>query len=340
MLIVLAIVVASVLSTGLVWKGTGLLESATDALTTYYRVPALVQGAVFVAAGSSFPELSTVVLSTLLHDTFDLGVAAIVGSAIFNILVIPGLSGWFAPTEALETSRDLIYKEAQFYLVAVATLFVTFSLAVIYMPVEGGHLQGRIGRPLALMPIGLYGFYLFLQYEDTADYEPETTPDEVQPLWEWGRLAASLATILVGVEGLVRAAIWLGEYFHTPDAFWGVTIVAAGTSVPDAFVSVRTARNNQPIVSIANVLGSNVFDLLIAIPAGVLLGGAAVVNYSVAAPMMGVLAVATFVLLTCLRTNMELSRSESGVLMALYGLFVVWLLLETAGPLDLVFADE
>jgi cation:H+ antiporter len=331
-------VVAAILSTLLIWKGTGWLESSTDALATYYHIPAVVQGAILAAVGSSFPELSTVVLSTLLHDTFDLGVAAIVGSAIFNILVIPGISGLVAEHSALETNRDLVYKEAQFYMVSIATLLLTFSLAAIYSPVEGTtHIEGRVGRLLALLPIAFYGLYLFLQYQDTVDHEPETEEHDIQSLREWSMLAGSLVLIVVGVEGLVRTSVWLGDYFDTPDAFWGATVVAAGTSVPDAFVSARTARDGRPIVSIANVLGSNVFDLLVAIPAGILIAGASVVDYSIAAPMMGVLIVATVVLLTFLRTDMILSTVEAIALLVMYGVFITWMLLETVGPLNALF---
>ena len=106
--------------------------------------------------------------------------------------------------------------------------------------------------------------------------------------------------------------------------------------MPDAFVSVRAARAGNATTCIANVLGSNVFDLLVAIPAGVLIAGAAVVNYSIAGPLMGVLTLATVVLFVTMRTGMALSRRESALLLLLYVAFVVWITLESFAVVDLI----
>ncbi len=331
-------------ATALIWKGSGLLETASERLAAHYRLPDIVQGAVVVAVGSSFPELSTVVVSALVHGEFELGVAAIVGSALFNILVIPGVAGLVA-RERLPSSRDLVYKEAQFYIISVAVLLLTFSFAAIYNPVEAGAagsgggeqaILGEMTRWLAAIPVGLYLLYVFVQYQDTLDHEGEAAPDTIRPAREWGRLLLSLAVILAGVEGLVRAAIAFGEHFGTPSFLWGITVVAAGTSVPDAFVSVRAARAGRSVTSLANVLGSNIFDLLVCIPAGVLIAGAAVINFSVAAPMMGVLTAATVALFLMLRTGMTLSRREAAALLALYAVFVLWIGAESFALVDLV----
>ncbi|MCB9752353.1 MAG: sodium:calcium antiporter [Myxococcales bacterium] len=337
MLIALYALVALV-STAIIWKGSALLESSAEQLSRYYELPEVVQGAVIVAIGSSFPELSTTVLSTLVHGEFELGVSAIVGSAIFNILVIPGVAGLVVDKQ-LDANRDLVYKEAQFYMIAVAVLLLTFSFAAIYNPVDrvaDGPILGELDRGLALIPIGGYLLYLFLQYQDTKDYTPPPRDEEIRPGAQWLTLLASLVIILAGVEGLVRAAIALGEAFGTPSFLWGLTVVAAGTSVPDAFVSVRAARAGNATTCIANVLGSNVFDLLVAIPAGVLIAGAAVVNYSIAGPLMGVLTLATVVLFVTMRTGMALSRRESALLLLLYVAFVVWITLESFAVVDLI----
>lgn len=337
MLDILLWTVVAVVSTGVIWKGSGLLESSSERLSAYYRLPDIVQGAVVVAVGSSFPELSTTVISAAIHGAFEIGVAAIVGSALFNILVIPALAG-LVGRDQLRANRDLVYKESQFYMIAVAVLTLTLSFAVIYHPTEGptGTIQGELTRGLALIPLLLYLLYVFVQYQDTIDHEGEADLRDIRPLREWGRLALSLAIIVAGVEGLVRAAINFGEIFDTPGFLWGITVVAAGTSVPDAFVSVRAARAGRGITSMANVLGSNIFDLLVCIPAGVLVAGAAVINFSVAAPMMGVLTAATIALFLMMRTRMVLSRVESVLLLVLYFGFLGWVGAESFAAIDLV----
>lgn len=342
-------------ATGIIWKGSGLLETASERLATYYQLPPVVQGAVIAAIGSSFPELSTTVISTLIHGAFDLGVAAIVGSAIFNILVIPGVAGLAGGR--LQADINLVYKDAQFYIISVATLLLAFSFAVIYNPVGGeGELVGEMNRLIALAPILLYGLYLFVQQQDTSEQwaadraraaEAGTTEaagdeaaedaSDVRAGREWGRLAVSLVVIVAGVEVLIQAALGLGDLFGTPDFLWGLTVVAAGTSLPDTFISVKAAREGEGVVSLGNVLGSNIFDLLIAVPVGVLIAGASAIDFAVAAPMMGFLTLATIVLFTMLRTKLTLTRTESGLLLALYGVFVVWMILETVGVTSLVF---
>lgn len=330
--------VVAVVSTVIVWKGSELLETSSEKLAVYYELPDIVKGAVVVAIGSSFPELSTTVISTLIHGEFDLGVSAIVGSALFNILVIPAIAG-LVGDEQLEANRDLVYKEAQFYMIAVAVLLLTFSFAAIYNPVEAGEglIKGEFTKTLAIIPMALYFLYVFVQYQDTMDFEPEVETHDISALKNWGLLALSLVIIVVGVEGLVRAAINFGEIFETPTFLWGITVVAAGTSVPDAFVSVNAARRGQAVTSVANVLGSNVFDLLVCIPAGVLVATTApVIDYTVAAPMMGVLTFATIVMFLMMRTHMVLSRAEAWMLLVIYAAFVAWMGLESLDLVDLV----
>jgi cation:H+ antiporter len=307
-----------------------MLETAAEGLSEYYRLPPVVQGSVVVAVGSSFPELSSTVLATLVHGQFDLGVAAIVGSAIFNILVIPGISGLVG--KRLSADRLLVYKDAQFYITSITVLLLAFTFAVIYNPVPGVMLQGEMNRLIALMPLSMYGLYLFLQQQDTMEENQSNScqsPSNICIGREWLRLLFSLVLIVVSVEGLVSGAIGLGKVLSTPSFLWGITVIAAGTSLPDAFVSIRAAQRGDGIISLANVLGSNIFDLLVAIPVGVMIAGASIIDFAVAAPMMAVLTFATIVLFAMLRTELVLSKKECVVLLGMYGLFVVWMVLET-----------
>lgn len=336
----------------LTWWGSGLLETKAARLARHYRLPAVVQGTLIVAVGSSFPELSTTVLSTLLHGEFELGMSAIVGSAIFNILVIPAIGGLTGP--AGEHGIRLVYRDAQFYLTSVAVLLLTFSFAIIYYPAspEAGSLAGSITRPLALVPLGLYALYLFLQQQDVAEHRRATGEggDEVDPGLarieeeggsdveasvnpgkDWLLLGLGLLSILGGVEALVRSVLFLGDRYDIPSFVWGVTVVAAVTSLPDALVSYRAARRGDSPVSLGNVLGSNIFDLLVALPACVLVAGTTVVDYSVAAPLMAMLTLATIVLFACLRTGVKLDHRESWLLLFLYGAFVAWAVVESFG---------
>lgn len=328
---VLALVALTVVSTAIVWAGSRLLDTASQRLALYYGLPAVVQGAVIVAIGSSFPELASVVLAVLVHGTFDLGVGTIVGSAIFNILMIPAVAAF--ARSPLTVNRAVVYKEAQFYMLSIAVLLLTFSFGVIYNT-DGSGAVSEIGRPLALIPLAVYALYLFIQYQDISDYESPISSEKIAISREWLRLAGGLVLIVIAVEGLIRAALGFGELFDSPEFIWGLVIVAAGTSLPDAIMSVRAAKRDEGEVSLANVLGSNTFDLLVALPVGVMLVGAVTVDYALAVPMMGVLTLATIILFTLMRTDLAITRREAWVLAGSYGLFVAWIAIETVGWVD------
>ncbi len=321
-------------TTALIWIGSGWIEDSAEGLATHYGIPPVIQGSVIVAIGSSFPEFASVIV-TAAAGVFDMGIGTIVGSAIFNILAIPALSGLAADNE-LDTNRELVYKEAQFYMIAVSALTIVFALAVIYAPVETGSLSGEITRIMAVIPLLLYAMYLFIQWQDIGDYDAPTPPADFAVKRGWARLAGGLIVIAVTIQVLVDAVDWLRLAAGIPEFLAGVLIISAVTSIPDTLVSVRAAQEDRGLTSVGNVLGSNTFNLLVAIPVGVLLVGGVTVNFAVAAPMMGVLTVATMLLFTLLRTEMELTQVESGVLMGGYLLFVVWMIAETIGLIDIL----
>ena len=208
-------------------------------------------------------------------------------------------------------------------------------MAVIYHPEPGENIKGAVTRPIAMIPVLLYLLYLYLQMQETRDYKKKQKEEQkMEAIWkEWLKLIGSLVLIVASVEGLVRSAIFMGDYFNTPDFLWGVTVVAAATSVPDAIVSIRVAINKKGVVSLSNVLGSNVFDLLIAVPAGILIAGSSVVDFSVAAPLMLFLTFATILLLTLLRRNLKLKITEGWILVLFYVVFIAWMVLESFGIL-------
>lgn len=324
-----------IVATAFIWLGSGWLERSAERLSAYYGLPAVVQGSIVVAIGSSFPELSSVVFAAL-AGVFDMGVGAIVGSAIFNILVIPALSG-LVSDQPLETNRTLVYKEAQFYMIAVSVIVITFALAVIYVPVSGGPpLVGQLTRPLALLPLALYGLYIFIQWQDVSDHDGERIDDGVPVVRRWLMLAGGLLVILLAVEQMVGSVESLSHTFGVPDFLAGVTVLAAATSLPDLLVSVRSARDGNSVTSLANVLGSNTFDLLVAIPIGVLIVGTIPINFATAVPMLGVLTLATVLLFGVLRTDLSLTDGEAALLALSYLLFVAWVVAETLGVTQLI----
>jgi cation:H+ antiporter len=342
-MIVAFILGGTLFGSALLWLSCSRLEESTHRLAMHYGIPDAVKGSVLLAISSSMPELVTAVLAPLAHHDFELGLAAIIGSAIYNILVIPAFSV-YARGRALQANRDLVYREAQFYLVSVAMLMLILSLTVIYngleptlMPDGRRIFRGEFTRTLAFFPLLLYGLYLFIQFEEVKRQRADHPRQEgINALKEWGILLGCIVLILVGVEMLLRVAITLGEALETPTFLWGMTIVAAATSIPDTFVSVRASVMGRVESSLSNVLGSNVFDLLVAVPVGVMLVGAIEVNFTQIVPMMTFLVVATIVMLVFMLRDMELSMRESHAMILLYAAFGIWISLEAFGVMNLL----
>jgi cation:H+ antiporter len=339
---ILFVLVGGVVSTGLLWLASNRLETCTFALSERYGLPDAVRGSLLMAVASSMPELATGLLALGVHADFELGMSAIVGSAIYNILVIPACSV-YARGEALRTNKELVYREAQFYLIAVVSLMVVLSMAVIYYGpaplVEDGRriFQGTFSRGLALVPLFLYGVYLYIQFEEVRDALVENPPNlSINALQEWLALLMSIALILAGVDILLRVAIALGELLGTPTFLWGMTVVATATSLPDTFVSVKASAAGRIESSITNVLGSNVFDLLVAVPAAVLVAGATTINFTQVVPMMTFLVAATVVMLLLMRRRGELRKGEAAVMLVMYLGFGIWMASEAFGFTNLL----
>lgn len=334
--VALAVVTAS----GLLWVSCKRLEESSHRLALHYGMPDVVRGSVLTAVSSSMPEFLTAILAILLHADFELGLSAIVGSAIYNVLVIPSATV-LLDRKAMTSNRELVYREAQFYLVSVTVLLLVVCLSVIYNvdgntgpPAADNPVVGVFGRELALIPLALYALYLFIQYEEVRDARRSRGSDDRPPvhvLQEWGILLFSVSLISVGVEVLLRAALALGDVLDTPSFLWGMTVVAAATSIPDTLISLRASRAGRRDASVSNVLGSNVFDLLVAVPVGVLLAGAVNVRFNQIVPMMGFLMVATIVMLAFMRRDMRLSVAEAWWMMGLYVAFGLWMALEGFG---------
>lgn len=338
----LLIAVVTCAASAVLYVSCDRLEHSSHRLADRYGIPDVVKGSLITAVASSLPELATAVLAIPLHHDFELGISAIIGSAIYNILVIPACSV-FARGESLLANRELVFREAQFYLVAVAALLLVVSFAVIY---DGGSAPGGNGaepilgtltRPLALIPLGLYGLYLFIEYEEIKDHRRVAVRVmDVHAIREWGILIGCVALILFGVEALLLCAIELGERLGTPTFLWGLTVVAAATSLPDTLISVRASIAGRFESSISNVLGSNVFDLLVAVPLAVLVAGAVSVNFSQIVPMMGFLMIATIVMVVFMRRDMAITWDEAVWMMILYLAFGVWMAAEAFGITNLL----
>ena len=245
---ILFIVVGIVL---VLWGADRLTDGAV-AVAEKMKMPQIVIGLTIVAMGTSMPEFCVSFISAL-KGTSDLAVGNIVGSNIFNALLIVGVSALVAPMTIMETT---VRKDIPFALVASALLLIMC-------------LDGDISRLDAGILFVMFLIFMYMTLKGAkkqgSDAEEAIEGEGNKPMSTW----LSVVWILVGllcliggsnlfVEGATAVAANLG----VSEAVIGLTIVAGGTSLPELATSVVSARKGNSGIAIGNVLGSNVFNIL------------------------------------------------------------------------------
>ncbi len=341
----LALIIASVFLLAIITDK--FFIPSLDAISSRLKLSDEVAGASLMAIGSSAPELAIALMALFTgggaHS--DVGVGAIVGSAVFNILVITGVSAVVAGglhIHIFAVSRDVAY-----YLVSILYLSLVFF-------------DGNVSLIEAIL--GLVGYVVYIgvlmalkvpEAED-APAEAETvdarTPGKVAG---WHHLEALVELALRRITGapeknfvrafvvsivsivalsyvLVEATIVFSAGIGIPPVVVALTLLAAGTSAPDLMASLEVAREGRGGMAVANAVGSNTFDLLVglALPWTVALAVLGLSGIDVGAgnlwTSIGILVLTTLVLFGFLWTERGLSRREGWILLALYLVFVVY----------------
>lgn len=241
-----------VVGIALVLWGADRLTDGAVAVAEKMKMPQIVIGLTIVAMGTSMPEFCVSLISAL-KGTSDLAVGNIVGSNIFNALLIVGVSALVAPMTIMETT---VRKDIPFALVASALLLIMC-------------LDGNISRIDAGILFAMFLIFMYMTLKGAkkqgADAEEAIEGEGNKPMSTW----LSVVWILVGllcliggsnlfVEGATAVATNLG----VSEAVIGLTIVAGGTSLPELATSVVSARKGNSGIAIGNALGSNVFNIL------------------------------------------------------------------------------
>jgi cation:H+ antiporter len=302
---------------GLLFVGAEGLVRGSASLAIRAGLSPLLAGLTIVAFGTSSPEF-VVSLKAALAGQGDISVGNVVGSNSFNIAFILGLTALICP---VPVHRQIIKIDAPIAL-AAALLLPILMLDRTLSTLEG-----------ALLAAGIVGYTAMNVW--LARKQPSPTPGQpaedlgVPPvsrhvLLDFVFIAAGLLTLIIGSRLLVDNSVALAKGFGVSEAIIGLTIVAAGTSMPELATSLVAAIRRQPDIAVGNVVGSNVFNIL-----GIL--GVAALAKPLNAPGIspvdyGAMIVFTILLLPLLYTGRILHRVEGAVLLGLYGvyLFILW----------------
>jgi cation:H+ antiporter len=310
----------------LTWKGANVVESTTSKISDHFGVSQAIQGGLIVAAATSFPELAIIIISVLVLGEFGVGAGALIGTAVFNILVIP--SAVAITSGDTTTTQGIVYRDAIFYTVAVLALFGVIALGVL--GTEGQQLA-RITPQMGVGLLVLYGVYVVLLVGGKSgasgrkDAESTNVPKQV------GVFAAGLVVVLVGVEAMVGMTMQLSDALSAPPFLISVTVLSAMSSFPDLLVGVKMGEAGDQRAAVANVFGTNTFNLVAALPIGVILAGGVSIGFLTSVPLLLFLFYTTLVVVVLAATEFELTTEEGYVLLAMYVAFIGWMTTEALG---------
>lgn len=244
--------------------GAEWLVRGAAQLASSVGISPLVVGLTVVAFGTSSPELGVSVMSSLSGQA-GIAVGNVVGSNICNVLLILGLSALFAP---LIVARQLIRIEVP--------LMVGVSFLFAFMALDGAF--GRLDGILLFGGAIVYTFWVIRRSRREKQGEAEESGGAVQEgenpaatggvkslVWQLCLVLAGLALLGLGANWLVDAAVTIAKHFGVSDLLIGLTVVAFGTSLPELAASVMASIRGERDIAVGNIVGSNLFNILVVI---------------------------------------------------------------------------
>ena len=292
------------------WGADRLTEGAVG-LAERMNVSQMVIGLTVVAMGTSMPEFCVSLVSAL-KGTPDLAVGNIVGSNVFNSLLIVGVAAMLAPMTILKTT---VRKDIPFAVLASGALFLLC-------------LDGYIGRVDAGFLLILFVFFMGVTLTTAKpDGGAQTEAKKpMKPLVATAWLLVGLGCLVLGSNAFVDGATTVAQAIGISDAVIGLTIVAGGTSLPELATSAVAARKGNSGIAIGNVLGSNVFNILLILGVtGVIspmnIQGISLVDLSVLFGSMMLLWLFSF-------TKYTITRLEGALLSSIYIIYVGYLIVQ------------
>jgi cation:H+ antiporter len=299
--------------------GGEMLVRGSARLAALHGVPPLVVGLTIVAFGTSAPELAVSVLAVR-AGAADVAVGNVVGSNIFNVLFILGVSATLLP---LVVTRRIVLVEVP---VMIAVSILAWLCAA----------DGRVGPTEgAVLLVVAVAYTTWLLRTSAAGGSSGAREDA--PASGAGTIASvltavvGLALLVVGARWLVNGAVAVATMMGVSDAVIGLTVVAAGTSLPEVAASVIATLRGERDIAVGNVLGSNIFNLTVILGTTAVVGGGVEVAAGIVRFDMAVMVAVAVACLPIFFTDHTIARWEGGLFLAFYLAYTTYLVLDATG---------
>jgi cation:H+ antiporter len=307
-------------------SGAELLVRGASRLAVSVGITPLVVGLTVVAFGTGSPELAVGVQASMAGQA-DITIGNVVGSNIFNVLLILGLSAVVAP---LVVSQQLVRLDVP--------LMVVVSVALLLMSVDGV-IDRADGAVLLAASMGYTYLLIRISRREAAAVHAEyDVAYGAPPARQAGRWPMHVLLVLIGLGLLVTGARWLvdgavaiASALGVSELIIGLTIIAAGTSLPEVATSVVAGLRGERDIAVGNVVGSNLFNILVVVGAAALIAPAglrvapAAINFD-----MPVMIAAAVLCLPIFFVNYRIGRWEGAFFLGYYIFYTLYLILDAS----------
>lgn len=303
--------------------GANFLTDGASAIAKRLKVSEFLIGATIVAVGTSMPELVVSVMSAL-NGQSDVSIGNVVGSNIFNIYAILGVTAIVSP---LALTRENVRRDIPLCLVASLLLCALALDATLW----GGesNVLSRWNGVLLLVCYGAFLWYMIRSGRKTNVAEPQPTSTDAKEssmLMAILKVLAGLAGLVWGSDLFLDGSIDLARRAGLSEAVIGIVLVAAGTSLPEFFASFVSALKGKTEIAIGNILGSNIANILLILGASATitplrLGGITGLDMAVMLSAVVAVMISAFAFV-----RGKIDRIEGVVFLAIYVAYTLWLL--------------
>ena len=293
----------------LLYKGSDILVEGTSKTALRMGISPLVISLTIVAYGTSSPELATSSIASLQsHSSFSLG--NVIGSCLANMLLVMGISSLVKP---ISVSMGIIRRELP--ILVIATILLILSSLT-------GYLTASIGI-LFLFAFIIYLIF-FVRVARKERMKVKLFEGRDGKTWKYiALIILGLISVILGAHLLVESSIYFADLFGVPEFIIAISMVAIGTSLPELAVSVTASLKGESDISLGNLLGSNVFNILLILGICSIINPIFVDQKSMLSEIF--LLAVTLSLFPIFYTGRRISRIEGLLLVIIYALYLYWL---------------
>jgi len=308
-----------ILSSIVIYLAGEKFAESSSKIGDYFKLSRDVKGATLDAISSSLPELLVALYSVIFFKQFEVGIGTIAGSALFNLLVIPGICVFVAPV-AFKVSKKVISRDALFYMISVFVLIIL----IFYFK--------KWGFFVAILLLLIYLIYVKELIKNTKTHQRNSSKKRIKINLPKEVFLFFILLIVTGIFTflLTGSAINLANDLGISPIIIAFTVIAAATSIPDTVISVTNARKGNIADATSNVFGSNIFDILVGIGLPLLIycsyKGSVLINFSNLEIVLGLLG-STILILSFFGESHTLNRKHATILLIMYVLFVLYTIL-------------